>query len=318
MQAVQLSLGTMNFGPQVNPQNSELALSKFLGSGNREIDTAHVYNGGQTETILGELLESPGIPAFSLATKVSPRVTGKLDEAAITVQLEESLRRLRRSSVDLLYLHFPDPATDLEITLAACAKLHKRGLFRELGMSNYPAWQVVQAWQICTANDWPKPSVYQGLYNGISRNTEPELFPALREYGLRFFAYNPLAGGLLTGRYFRHGEVPEPGRFTLRKNYVDRYWKKSLFEATRLLVQASKSEGIVLAEAALRWLSFHSALDGTRGDGIVLGFSLLDQLDQNLKALERGSLPKSVVAAFESAWTLAKPDSPSYFRVSDQ
>jgi aflatoxin B1 aldehyde reductase len=251
-----------------------------------------------------------------VATKVNPRITGKLDQASITAQLEESLRRMQKDSVDILYLHFPDPSTDIEETLTACAKLHEFGLFQELGMSNFAAWQVVDAWHICKSRGWVTPTVYQGLYNPLSRKVEAELFPALRKLGIRFYAYNPLAGGILAGKYADFSESPEPGRFTHRPNYKDRYWKESFFNAMHELSAACKAEGISLVAAAFRWLAFHSALDANAGDGILLGASRISQLEQNMDAIEAGALPESITSVFEAAWEAAMPDSPDYFRVA--
>ena len=316
MDSVKLVLGTMTFGPQVTPEDSAAMVHRFLASGNTEIDAAYVYNDGDTERILGEVFKQSDLPAYSIATKANPRITGKLDEASMTAQLEESLSRMGKDSVDVFYLHFPDPSTDLEETLAACAKLHERGLFRELGMSNFPAWQVVDAWHICKARGWLTPTVYQGLYNGLSRKVEAELFPALRELGMRFYAYNPLAGGILAGKYAEFSEEPEPGRFTHRPNYKDRYWKESFFNAMHALTTSCEAEGINLVAAAFRWLAFHSALDAEAGDGILLGASRLSQLEQNMRSIEAGPLPASVAEVFEAAWAAAMPDSPDYFRVA--
>lgn len=316
MESVKLVLGTMTFGPQVTPEDSDAMVRSFLASGYNEIDAAYVYNEGDTERILGEVFAGEALPAYSVATKVNPRITGKLDEASITDQLEESLRRMRKDSVDILYLHFPDPSTDIEETLAACAKLHERGLFRELGMSNFAAWQVVDAWHLCKAKGWPLPTVYQGLYNGLSRKVEAELFPALRKLGMRFYAYNPLAGGILAGKYAEFTQAPEPGRFTFRPNYKDRYWKESFFNAMHDLNNVCEAESISLVAAAFRWLAYHSALDAGAGDGILLGASRISQLEQNIRAIDAGPLPESVLSVFETAWEAAMPDSPDYFRVA--
>ena len=108
---------------------------------------------------------------------------------------------MKCDSVDTLYLHFPDPNTPIEESLSACAELYNGGKFKRFGLSNFPAWQVAHIWHICDRNDWPKPSVYQGLYNALSRAIEPELIPMLRDFDIPFYAYNPLAGGILSGKY---------------------------------------------------------------------------------------------------------------------
>lgn len=316
MHSVKLVLGTMNFGLQVSTAESDAMVRFFLASENNEIDSAYVYNDGDTERILGDIFEGNELPAYRVSTKVNPRITGKLDEASINAQLGESLRRMGKDSVDILYLHFPDPSTDIEETLAACSKLQERGLFQELGMSNFAAWQVVDSWHICQAHGWPKPTVYQGLYNPLSRKVEAELFPALRKLGIRFYAYNPLAGGILAGKYADFLDNPVSGRFTHRPNYKDRYWKESYFDALHELSTSCKAEGISLVSAAFRWLAFHSALDSGAGDGILLGASHISQLEQNMNALKAGTLPRSIISGFEAAWLSVMPDSPDYFRVA--
>lgn len=309
-----LILGTMTFGPQVSFEASHSMIEKFLASGYREIDTAYVYNDGETESFLGSILKNIPDDSYSIATKVHPRITGKLDGPAVRRQLTESLKRLGRDYADILYLHFPDPVTPVEDALEMCALLHERGLFKELGLSNYPSWMVIDIWHLCQKNGWPKPVVYQGMYNGLTRSAEPELFPALRKQGIRFYAFNPLAGGVLSGKHQNFDEIPSLGRFKQRPNYKDRYWKKSFFEAIHFLKNECTQLEIHLVEAAYRWLAYHSSLCKEEGDGIIIGASEISHLKQNLATVQKGPLPESVVHAFESAWSEARPESPKYFR----
>lgn len=310
---MKLVLGTMTFGPQVNPQESKLILNIFLDAGYREIDSAYVYNKGETEKILGDILPSDN-SSFDLATKANPRITGQLDKSAVINQLNESLIRVNKKSVDILYFHFPDPKTPIEEPLEAFNELYQQGKVKELGLSNFPAWKVVEIYYICKDRGWPVPTVYQGLYNGLSRKVENELFPAIRNLGMRFYAFNPLAGGLLSGKYNNFEEVPVEGRFTLRPNYQDRYWKKSFFNALKTLTAECDKFKIPIAEAAYRWLAFHSQLNESLGDGIIIGASKLNQVEQNIKALKNGFLPESIVNSFETAWDEAKADCPDYFK----
>lgn len=304
----------MTFGPQVNAEESMEMVQRFLKAGCNELDTAYVYNEGKTEKILGSILEDKLKNPLIIGTKVNPRITGKLDADAVYLQFEESLRRLRRESVDILYFHFPDSNTPIEGALEACANLHQQGKFKEFGISNFPAWLVVDIWHLCKKCGCPKPSVYQGLYNGLSRMAEKELFPALRKLNMRFYAFNPLAGGLLSGKYSNFSDNPSPGRFTFRPNYLNRYWKKSFFEAVNVLSIKCRETEIKLLEAAFRWLAFHSALNQNEGDGIIIGASKINQLEQNIAAVRKGPLPESVVNAFANAWEAAKPNCPDYFR----
>ncbi|MBN1225797.1 MAG: aldo/keto reductase [Deltaproteobacteria bacterium] len=314
MDKIKLILGTMTFGPQVTAEDSQTMVHRFFQAGYHELDTAYVYNEGETERILGLILKGTPEDSFVLGTKVNPRITGKLDANAVTMQFNESLRRLRRNTLDMLYFHFPDPHTPIEGALEACADLYERGKFKELGLSNFPAWMVVDIWHRCKEHGWPRPSVYQGLYNGLSRKAECELFPALRKLGMRFYAYNPLAGGLLTGKYSSYENSPSPGRFTFRPNYRNRYWKRSFFDAVYVLKTRCRQAEINLAEAAYRWLAYHSFLDQAEGDGIIIGASKLRHLEQNLTAIEKGPLPESIVSDFSAAWEEVKSESPDYFR----
>jgi aflatoxin B1 aldehyde reductase len=309
-------LGTMTFGPQVDAAAAAAMVARFVDHGHRQIDTAHVYNGGNSERYLGAAIADLGHDQVRVGTKVNPRVTGSLDPAAIRGQMRESLARLGQEAIDILYLHFPDPGTPLETSLEACADLHAEGRFRSLGLSNFPAWQVVHAWHVCADRGWPKPVVYQGLYNALSRGVEEELLPALRALGMRFYAYNPLAGGLLAGTYREYLAEPSPGRFTFRPNYKDRYWKPCFFDALAILVESCATHGIPLVAAAFRWLAHHSRLSPTHGDAVILGVSGLAQLEQNLAALVQGPLPAAIVDAFDAAWQVARPECPAYFRTS--
>lgn len=307
-------MGTMTFGQQVNIDLAEEMMKMFLQSQNTEIDTAYVYNEGDSEKILGNLLKEYNRESYQIATKVNPRITGKLDEEAVYTQFYESLRRMNVDYVDILYLHFPDPNTPIEIALKACDKLYKEGRIKELGFSNFPAWLVVDAYYRCKENGWILPTVYQGMYNALNRNAESELFTALRCFGIRYYAYNPLAGGILSGKYVDFNEKPETGRFACRVNYKNRYWKESYFEALKELKKACDNENISVVEAVLRWMSNHSALDGKYGDGILIGASKLSQLEQNLSYLNGKPLSDRLLQVFEELWLKTKHDSEEYFR----
>lgn len=309
---MKLVLGTMNFGPQLNQQESKDMLNRFLLSGNTEIDTAYVYNNGDTEEILGKILPELDPNSYYIATKVHPRITGRLNREGILLQFNESLRRLNRSSIDILYFHFPDQKTPIEEALDTVAELYEEGKIKEFGLSNYPAWQVVDIYNKCPKHNCPLPSIYQGMYNSLCRNVEPELFPAIREMGIKFYAFNPLAGGLLTGKHEHFDDTPQPGRFERLKSYRDRYWKKTYFNAIEYIKISCDKEGIPIAEAAYRWLAFHSKLNNN--DAIILGASKLEQMAQNISCLRNGVLPEHIIEAINDAWEIARPDSPSYFK----
>lgn len=312
MKNVNLILGTMTFGESVFSPEVGKFINAFLDAGYEELDTAYVYNDGDCERLLGEVLPNLGRP-YRIATKVNPRISGKLDADAAYKQVNESLERMRIPSVDTVFLHFPDPATPVESVLGAMADLHDQGKFRELGLSNFPAWMVADVWHICDKNGWVKPTVFEGIYNPLTRRAETELNACLDAFGMRFSAYNPLCGGLLTGRYGHYEDAPDDGRFTHRPNYQKRYWKKSFFEAVDLIKNAAGKHGISSIEATYRWMVYHSMLNGERGDAVLIGASKLSHLIQNMETLKAGPLPEDVTSAFEDAWMIAKGDSPEYF-----
>ena len=311
---MKIVLGTMNFGPQLDTEASRKMVNAYLATGERELDTAYVYNDGTTENILGEVLPELKPNSYEIATKVHPRITGKLDKETILMEFGESLRRMKRDSVDLLYFHFPDGKTPIDEALETIAELYQQGKIKELGLSNYPAWLVIDIAYKCDKIGCPRPTVYQGMYNALCRNVDPELFPAIRSLGMRFYAFNPLAGGLLTGKHHHFEDAPEPGRFARLKSYRDRYWKHSYFDAIEQIKRACEVEGVPLVEAAYRWLVNHSCMKTDLNDGILLGASKQEQLLQNLEAAKKGPLSENIISTMDEAWEIAKPDSPAYFK----
>lgn len=310
MNNIDIILGTMQFGERLFGDDVFELIKAFTAHGYTELDTAYVYNEGESERLIGESLRQIDCDV-KIATKVNPRVSGRLDRNAVLYQFDKSLSRLNVDCVDVLYLHFPDPNTPVESALEACAELYDLGKFRELGLSNFPAWLVAEVYHLCSTHGWMLPTVYQGLYNALSRNAERELDVALNHYGLRFYAYNPLAGGLLTDKYL--DKAIKDGRFTNRPNYKKRYWHESYFKAVDNIKEVCSESNIGLSEAAFRWLANHSMLKEERGDGIIIGASSCDQLVSNITAVTKGPLPYEVAKVIDESWEITKTDAPEYF-----
>lgn len=301
-------------------------LDVFQKHGHNEIDTARTYGGGSSEQYLGQLkLKERGIV---LDTKLSPR--GRAGAAHVYTHrpedlkpaLLQSLEALQTDKVDMWYLHAPDRNVPYEDTLREVNNLYQQGYFRRFGISNYAAWEVAQMSEIIKRNGWKTIDVYQGVYNALHRAAEPELFPCLRHYGIGFYEYNPIAGGMLTDRYTRTvtKEDLEPGsRFDPAKtqgaSYRQRYWNDAYFDALDVVRPVAKKHGIPTAEAALRWVSHHSILSKDKGDAVIIGASSAAQLEENLVSLEKGPLPDEVVQAFDDAWNVVKAVCKPYFRV---
>jgi aflatoxin B1 aldehyde reductase len=311
---MKLILGSMTFGDRLDEHGSKPVLEEFFAAGHREIDTAHSYCDGATEAMLGRLL--PPLEHYNpyLATKVNPWEGGGLQPGQVRKQFAESLQRLGRERVDLLYLHMPDLETPVEATLEACFELFEDGGFDDFGLSNYAAWQVAEVVETCRRNGWMMPRVYQGMYNALTRDVERELFPCLRHYDIAFYAYNPLAGGLLSGKYRSQDENPDSGRFVPERGYRERYWRDDYFDVLSELHEACASNDLQPVEVAMRWLCHHSLLDAGRGDGIILGVSRVAHLVENMGACEGGSLGPDIVEILDRGWEVIKPNCFRYFR----
>jgi len=318
-------LGTMEFGRGpcvggVPQQMVEACLAS--GEGFRGLDTALMYSGGKSETLLGEMEAWKG--KTTMATKINPWDGKSFSAASVRSQVEGCLGRLKVPCVDVLYLHAPDHKTPLGDTLQAVDQLHKEGKFKELGLSNYSSWLVNEVVNVCKHSGWCLPTVYQGMYSAVTRQVEDELLPCLRYHGIAFYAYSPLGGGILSGKYkFDQQETKSiaKGRFNgigWDKVYRERYWKEEHFEAMEklksLLSEYHPEEDISVAAAAFRWIYNHSALDGNKGDCVVLGASRLEQIDQNLKLSHEGPLAEPVVKFFDEWWKSTKHLCPVYFR----
>jgi aflatoxin B1 aldehyde reductase len=218
-------------------------------------------------------------------------------------------------------LHASDRRVPFTETLEAVNELHKKGKFVELGLSNFTAYEVAEVVMTCKANGWVRPTVYQAMYNAITRAIEPELVAACRRYGISIVVYNPVAGGLFSGKY-KLDEVPAEGRFSQASgqggNYRKRYFKDGYFEALSIIEPVAKKNNLTLIEVALRWVTHHSALkitpESKGNDGIIIGVSSLPQLEQNLKALEEGPLPQEVVDVLDKAWLICKAEVPNYWQ----
>jgi len=320
-----VALGTMEMGKRMNFEESEAFLRKFQEYGHTELDTAYMYaggadggsTGGLTEEVMGKI---DTVHGSNVATKANPAGGKTLSPQSVRHQLETSMKKLKTECVDLFYLHWPCMDANIEDTLNEVNNLYKEGKFKRFGLSNFISWQVAEVQQICIQNGFVKPTVYQGMYNCLTRMVEQELFLCLRKYGMSFYCYNPLAGGLLTGKHQRDDQpenVSEPGRFAGKQwgqAYRDRFWREKYFDALDIIQEACKKEGVSVTSAALRWVTHHSALSGDNNDAIIVGSSSISHLVSNLDALNEGPLPLSIVDAIEQGHELTKGHGPNYFR----
>lgn len=311
-----LVLGTMTFGDTVDRSAAAVMLDAALDAGITAVDTANAYVGGITETILADTLTPRRRARVVLATKAGmPHPdTGDhppLSAAGMRAALEGSLRRLRTDHVDLFYLHQPDRRTPLAETLTAVAAFVAEGKIGALGVSNYAAWQIAEVSRTADEVGAPRPVVAQQLYNLLARRVEEEYLEYARTSSLLTMVYNPLGGGLLTGRH-SFGRTPAAGRFgdsALAPMYRQRYWDPRLFTAVEELALVAKEAGLDLAALSLRWLL------GRDGVGaLLLGGSRLEHLHANIAAAAEGPLPDDVVAACDAVGARLRGPMPAYNR----
>ncbi|KAH9814637.1 NADP-dependent oxidoreductase domain-containing protein [Melampsora americana] len=303
------------FGSRIHDLGTaQKVIDVFRSHGHTELDTARLYGDGTTEEMLGKL----NCEGLSIDSKCYPAKPGDHKPERVRATIEETLNALKVPKLRVFYLHAPDRSVPFEETLKACDELYREGKFEQLGLSNFAAWEVAIMWGICDKNGYVKPTVYQGMYNAITRSIETELFPCCESLGIRLAVYNPLAGGFFAGKITKLDDQTEKGsRFdpshSLGAMYRDRYLRNSYFKALEIVKDALKAHpDINLVSVAMRWLQHHSALKSK--DAIILGASSVDQIEMNCSHSEEGPLPEDIVASVDLAWETVKAECPSYWR----
>lgn len=307
-------LGTMTFGDTADETAAGRMLGAGLDAGVTLVDTANGYAGGASESMLSRLLA--GRDEVMLATKAGmphPDAgdASPLSAAGLRRSLEGSLRRLGRESVDLFYLHQPDRTVSLAETLGTVAELVDEGKIGALGVSNFAAWQVADVTAAADAAGAPRPVIAQQLYNLVARNIEREFAEFSHQHDVHTMVYNPLGGGLLTGKH-RFDTQPGEGRFgssKLSAMYRERYWNAELFAAIDELGRIAEQAGISLVELSYRWL-FSRELTGS----VLLGGSTPHQFEANLALAAADPLDEDIVEASNQAGAALFGPMPAYNR----
>ena len=289
-----LCLGTMTFGLQCDERTSVAILDAAAKGGVTFLDTADVYplgggldTVGRTEEILGRWLQGRRHD-FIVATKCNMPMSARPWDRGNSRQhvldaIDASLRRLRTDHVDLYQLHAPDPETPIDETLRALEDVVRAGKARHVGCSNFLAYQVARAVGRSEALGVVRFDSVQPRYNLLFREAERELLPLCLEEGLGVIAYNPIAGGLLSGKH-AGGAPPAGSRFTLgsaAQRYVDRYWHEDMFETVGRIRPLAAEAGLDLVTLAVRWVMANPAVTAP-----IIGASRPEQLAPALAAAE--------------------------------
>ena len=294
-----LALGTMTFGLQTDEATSHRILDRAAAGGINFLDTADVYplggtleTAGRTEEIIGRWLRAQGANRrgdFILATKA----VGKMGPQAwnqgasrkhLLAAIDASLARLQVDHVDLYQLHSDDRDTPLDETLAALDAIVRSGRARYVGVSNFLAYRLARAIGRAETLRLVRPVSVQPRYSLLFREIERELLPLAAEEGLGVIPYNPLAGGLLTGKYQPGDKPQDHTRFTLGTAgdmYQQRYWNERSFASVAQLQKLAHAAGVPLATLAVAWV-----LANPRITAPLLGASRPEQLDATIAAAD--------------------------------
>jgi aryl-alcohol dehydrogenase (NADP+) len=251
-------------------------------------DTANVYGRGAAESAWGEILSEHPRDSYVLTTKVWGPMSDTdrgLSAAQIAKQIDASLTRLRTDYVDLYQLHHPDPETPIDESLRALDDVVRAGKARYVGCSNFPAYQLARALGRSELLGVGRFDTVQPRYNLLFRQIERDLLPLCREEALAVIPYNPLAGGLLSGKH-RRETGPTPGtRFTLGNaagRYQDRYWHEREFATVEALRPLAAEAGLSPTQLALAWTLAEPAITAP-----IVGASRPEQLDDAIAAVEK-------------------------------
>ncbi|MEJ0020394.1 MAG: aldo/keto reductase [Acetobacteraceae bacterium] len=304
-----LCLGTMTFGGQCDEAASHAILDAAAEGGIDFLDTADVYplgggraTAGRTEDIVGSWLKGKRAQ-FILATKCVGQVGPKpwdqgMSRKHILDAIEASLRRLGTDYVDVYQLHSFDANTPIDEALEALDTIVRQGKARYVGVSNWPAWRVARALGRSEVKHLARIDSVQPRYNLLFRAFERDLLPLCEEEGIAVIPYNPIAGGLLSGKHDGSAPPPDGTRFAMRNSagtrYQARYWHEQEFATVERLRGVAQEAGMSLVTLAVAWVLANAAITAP-----IVGASRPGQLADSLAAAELGGLPADLKARLD-------------------
>jgi aryl-alcohol dehydrogenase-like predicted oxidoreductase len=279
-------LGTMMFGGQTNEADSTRIIHKALDLGINFVDTADMYNAGESEVVVGRALAGRRDQVV-LATKGrqtmgdGPNETGG-SRLHLMRALDDSLKRLNTDWIDIYYYHAPDYDTPIDETLRALDDMVRSGKVHYIACSNFRAWRLMEALWTSDRNGWEHFTCVQPLYNIVNRDIEVELLPACAEYGIGVVSYSPLARGILTGKYQPGEKYPEGSRAARDDK---RMRQAELRDASIALSQEVAGyctrKGVSASQFALAWVIANPTLTS-----VIIGPRTMEQYDDNIGCLD--------------------------------
>lgn len=290
----ELCLGTMTFGGkgywksigELPQEEVNRIVKTAIDSGINFIDTANAYSEGLSETMLGKALNSLGInrQQVVVATKLRIRMGSGANQVGlsrlhIADSVDDSLKRLGLSHIDLLYIHGVDPITSLYETMRGLEDLVRSGKVRYLGISNHPAWMVAKANGIADKMGWTKFVALQNYYSIAARDVERELVPLALSEGLGLMPWSPLAGGFMSGKYTRSNEVAgDSRRDTFDFPPVN---KEKAYDIIDVLLRIGSKHKVSAAQVSLAYILQKPAVTS-----IIIGAKKHEQLLDNIAATQ--------------------------------
>jgi aryl-alcohol dehydrogenase-like predicted oxidoreductase len=285
-----LCLGAMMFGQWGNPDHDESVriIHRALDGGINFIDTADVYSAGESEEIVGKALRGGRREQVVLATKAyapmgdDPNYTGS-SRRWLTMEVENSLRRLGTDWIDLYQVHRPDPTADIDETLGALTDLVRAGKIRYFGHSTFPASQIVEAQWVAERRGRERFVCEQPPYSILVRAVEGEVLPVCEKYGIGVIPWSPLAGGWLTGRFRKGQDAPKSNRSRLIPLRYDLSNPENQvkLEAVEKLALLAEDAGISMIDMALGFVLAHPAVTSP-----IIGPRTMEQLESQLGAAD--------------------------------
>jgi aryl-alcohol dehydrogenase-like predicted oxidoreductase len=280
-----LCLGTMMFGGPTDEADSLRIIDRAIEAGINFIDTANVYNAGESERILGKAIRNRRDQLF-IATKVRGSMGEQINDQGLSRhhilnQVEDSLRRLDTDYIDLYILHRPDEETPVEETLRAIDDLVRQGKVRYVGCSNLHGWQLCEALWCSDRRGYTPMAAVQPLYNIVNRDAEVDLLPMCRKHGVGVMAYSPLARGVLTGKYLP-GQPPPAGSRAERKDrrMLQTELRDESFEVAQKIRPLCEAHGKTMTQFALNWILANPIISAA-----IAGPRTMAQLEDNLGCL---------------------------------
>lgn len=284
LEVSRIALGTDQFGTRVDRAAARKIIFAALNRGINFIDTAHIYGDGLSEEFIGRAIKSVRNELI-LATKGGHPHSGGPTPERLKAELETSLRRLKTDYIDLYQVHFMiGQTTPLAELIEVLQTMQRSGKVRYIGASNFHAWQLCRAHDLCAQKGYGGLLSIQSHYSLLERDVEGELIPYCEYSGVALMPFYPLAGGLLAGRYRRASE-PGPdtraGRLDWARRFFSHYATDRTFELIDRLTAFARARGHTLAELALAWLLCRPAVSS-----VIVGASRPEHVLANSRACD--------------------------------